>query len=89
MSIEWRKPELVCIKTQDLLCKVKAKATSVPTCTSAYLEEHACNQLSVENTWGEGGAFDPECSILTECFETGPLLGCFDNGYCNITYLLR
>ncbi len=39
--MEWRKPQLICVLTKDLLCKVKAKADSYPKCLhNEYAEEH-------------------------------------------------
>lgn len=90
MTMQWRKPELICFKTKDLLCKIKAKAGSVPSCTSAYAEENACPELSVGDTWGDGGEVDIGCGILAQCIEVGPLFGCNDDNYCSsLAYLLR
>lgn len=87
--MEWRKPELICINTKDLICKVKAKASSLPTCTSTYAEDHACPELSVGDTWGDGGDVDIGCGILSQCIEVGPLFGCHDENYCSsMAYLI-
>ena len=76
--MKWRKPELVCFKTKDLLCKVKAKAFSVNACSSNY----------DENDGGEGG--DLDCGVLSQCIEVGTLFGCNDENYCSsLAYLLR
>ena len=91
MTMQWRKPELICFKTKELLCKVKAKAGSVASCTSAYLEENGCPELSVGDTWGGGGeGGDLQCGVLSQCIEVGPLFGCDDENYCSsLAYLLR
>lgn len=90
--MQWRNPELICLKTKDLLCKIKAKAGSVPSCTShfAYGEENACPELSVGDTWGDEGPVDISCGILAQCIEVGPLFGCNDENYCSsMIYLFR
>lgn len=87
--MEWRKPELIRISTKELLCKVKAKANSYPSCNYQYAEDHACPELSVGDTWGEGGPVDFGCGILAQCIEVGPLFGCDHDAYCSaIAYLL-
>lgn len=82
-GIMWRKPELLCFQTKDLLCKVKAKADSVANCKSAYYEDNACPELTVGDTWGDGGEVDLGCGVLSQCIEVGPLFGCYDNVYCS------
>lgn len=90
MIMQWRKPELICFKTKDLLCKIKAKADSVASCINAYAEENACPELSVGDTWGDGGEVEIGCGILSQCIEVGPLFGCNDDNYCSsMIYLLR
>lgn len=82
--MEWKKPELICIATKDLLCKVKARANSLPSCVKAYAEETACPELDTGATWGDGeGVTDMHCGILSECVEVGPLFGCYDTQYCS------
>ena len=82
----WKKPTLICIVTEDLLCKVKAKANSLPKCDLQYAEQHACPEISVGDTWGDDDGFggDIGCGILSQCTEVGPLMGCStDNVYCS------
>ena len=88
--MEWKKPELICISTMELLCKVKAKANSNPSCTSDYSGDQVCSELSPGDTWGEGGDVEIGCGILAQCIEVGPLFGCNDENYCSsLLYLLR
>ena len=84
--MEWKKPELICILTEELLCKVKAKASSLPSCEITYAEDHACPELSVADTWGSGGDVELGCGILSQCIEVGPLFGCNDDYYCSTMF---
>lgn len=87
----WKKPNLLNYETKDLLCKVKARANSMdPNCSTAYLEESACSELTVGDTWGDGGDAELGCGIISQCVEVGPLFGCNDENYCSsMAYVLR
>ena len=81
----WRKPEILTIDVNDLLCKVKLKAGSADCNSGQYAEENACPELSVGDTWGDGGeGVDAPCGIFTQCIEVGPLFGCNEGTfYCS------
>ena len=83
-------PKLICIATKDLLCKVKANASSLPTCEAgkAYADKYACPELTVGETWGDGGEMGM-CGVLSQCIEVGPLFGCYYEVYCSSAYILR
>ena len=89
--MKWSKPELICVNTEELLCKVKAKANS-----SGFVEfpSDYCNTMdNSRNNQGDngdsgsgGGGMDfGECgvSILAQCITVGPLFGCNDDNYCS------
>lgn len=71
--------------TKDLLCKVKARANSMgPQCNSdAYLDKHACPELTVGETWGDGGEVEFGCGVISLCVEVSPLFGCESDAYCS------
>ena len=85
----WRKPELICLETKELVCKIKLKASSLPSCSTDYAGDQACPELSVGDTWcntlgyGEDGSGEIGCGILSQCIEVGPLFGCNDDAACS------
>lgn len=87
--IAWRKPELICLDTEKLVCKIKVKASSLPSCVGDYSSEMACPELSTGETWcntfnpGDDGGVDVPCGILTQCVEVGPLFGCANGPACS------
>ena len=85
-KLNWRTPALVAFKIEDLVCKIKARAWSPegPTCDyGMYVEENACPEISVENTWGDGGGGPVGCTHLGQCIEVGPLNGCSHDLACS------
>jgi len=77
--MEWRKPELICYFTEDLLCKIKAKAKSAGCSSINYSDESLCTHVETsEASSGDGDGSDgfDGCSLLGPCIEMGPLLGC-------------
>ena len=82
--MRWRKPELICFNTHELICKIKARANSLPSCTTAYAEKYACKELTVGDTWGDGGDVEIGCGILSQCIEVSVGFGCDDGLYCNL-----
>ena len=86
-AITWRKPQLVYFNTDELMCKIKIKASSVPCLSPDATSE--CSQLTTGETWcntfhpGDDGGADASCGIITQCVEVGPLFGCNDNLSCS------
>ena len=90
--MKWSNPKLICVNTEELLCKVKAKANS-----SGFIEipDVPCNDStnygndngddSGSGSGGGGGGMDfGECLILfSQCITVGPLFGCNDDNYCS------
>lgn len=85
--MNWREPKLICYTTEELMCKIKVKADSIehPECDIAYIDEHACPELSVGDTWGDGtgGGGEVGCGIISQCIEVGPLFGCSSGVACS------
>lgn len=73
--IVWHKPQIVEIAAKDLMCRIEARATSPCKDSSNYLEESACPEMNVADTWchdnpegiGEGGGGDGTCQFIPIC----------------------
>lgn len=98
--MEWRTPELICLETKALMCKIRVRADSSidyegcePLDTQRSSE--VCPELDFTETFCgtdaenmEGG--EAPCMALTMCVEVGPLFGCLDDLACsNIVTILR
>lgn len=89
--MNWRKPRIILYNTDELICKIKAKANSTvgPTCESVYTDKYACPELSVGETWGDEGneGVGIGCGIISQCIEVGPLNGCIENIACSTSIM--
>lgn len=87
-NLEWKTPKLICLKTSDLICKIKARANSG--CSTDVSTEGACDSnpeayfcnSNIESLEGEV----IQCGVLSNCIEgSGIALGCNDNHYSNVS----
>lgn len=85
----WREPKLICLNTEELMCKIKVRASSL--CNGgSYTSE--CPELTTGETWcntsnpGDDGGAGIQCGILTQCVEVGPLFGCDYSAACSTLF---
>lgn len=81
-TVEWKKPEFICIETKDLMCKILVRANSQGAiCNISDSGDSLCTGTDTDNL-DTGG--DIQCGILAQCIVgSGVALGCLDNHYCS------
>ena len=82
--LDWRKPEFICIKTADMMCKIKAKAYSnYETICSTDQANAWCTGTDLQNLGGSDGEF--YCGVVHQCIVgPGDAMGCDVDFYCSV-----